>query len=108
MTTMTDTEVSPVTSDNQSFLLKRVQPALSGLMDGSLSTLAPIFAVVLVTHHPAGLERHAPDPDRVRGLGHRRRRLGLRLGAPGRDQNERLTRRRVRWHLRRYNYLERS
>jgi VIT1/CCC1 family predicted Fe2+/Mn2+ transporter len=38
--------------DNQSFLLTRVQPALSGLMDGSLSTLAPIFAVVLATHHP--------------------------------------------------------
>jgi erythrin-vacuolar iron transport family protein len=29
---------------SQSFLLRRVQPALSGLMDGSLSTLAPIFA----------------------------------------------------------------
>jgi hypothetical protein len=36
----------------QSFLLQRVQPALSGLMDGSLSTLAPIFAVVLATHTP--------------------------------------------------------
>src|SRR5918911_5314262 len=36
----------------QSFLLQRVQPAMSGLMDGSLSTLAPIFAVVLATHHP--------------------------------------------------------
>jgi hypothetical protein len=36
----------------QSFLLTRVQPALSGLMDGSLSTLAPIFAVVLATHRP--------------------------------------------------------
>jgi VIT1/CCC1 family predicted Fe2+/Mn2+ transporter len=36
----------------QSFLLQRVQPALSGLMDGSLSTLAPIFAVVLATHNP--------------------------------------------------------
>ena len=33
-------------------LLERVQPALSGLMDGSLSTLAPIFAVVLATHEP--------------------------------------------------------
>ena len=30
----------------------RIQPALSGLMDGSLSTLAPIFAVILATHHP--------------------------------------------------------
>jgi VIT1/CCC1 family predicted Fe2+/Mn2+ transporter len=38
--------------DDQTFLLQRVQPALSGLMDGSLSTLAPIFAVVLATHHP--------------------------------------------------------
>src|SRR5947208_400066 len=36
----------------RSVLLQRVQPALSGLMDGSLSTLAPIFAVVLATHHP--------------------------------------------------------
>ena len=35
-----------------SFLLQRVQPALSGLMDGSLSTLAPIFAVVVATHRP--------------------------------------------------------
>ncbi len=38
--------------DRRSFLLQRVQPALSGLMDGSLSTLAPIFAVVLATHDP--------------------------------------------------------
>jgi erythrin-vacuolar iron transport family protein len=52
MTTITQAEVSPVAPDSQSFLLKRVQPALSGLMDGSLSTLAPIFAVVLATHHP--------------------------------------------------------
>src|SRR6266480_4667595 len=37
---------------SRSFLLQRVQPALSGLMDGSLSTLAPIFAVVLATHRP--------------------------------------------------------
>jgi erythrin-vacuolar iron transport family protein len=37
---------------DESFLLTRVQPALSGLMDGSLSTLAPIFAVVLATHRP--------------------------------------------------------
>jgi erythrin-vacuolar iron transport family protein len=36
----------------RSFLLQRVQPGLSGLMDGSLSTLAPIFAVVLATHRP--------------------------------------------------------
>ena len=36
----------------QNFLLQRVQPALAGLMDGSLSTLAPIFAVALATHQP--------------------------------------------------------
>jgi VIT1/CCC1 family predicted Fe2+/Mn2+ transporter len=33
-----------------SFILQRVQPALTGLIDGSLSTLAPIFAVALATH----------------------------------------------------------
>jgi erythrin-vacuolar iron transport family protein len=38
--------------NSESFLLQRVQPGLSGLMDGALSTLAPIFAVVLATHHP--------------------------------------------------------
>jgi VIT1/CCC1 family predicted Fe2+/Mn2+ transporter len=41
-----------LSTDDQSFLLQRVQPALSGLIDGSLSSLAPIFAVVLATHHP--------------------------------------------------------
>jgi len=39
-------------SHSDSFLLQRVQPGLSGLMDGALSTLAPIFAVVLATHRP--------------------------------------------------------
>jgi erythrin-vacuolar iron transport family protein len=43
---------SPGSAGTQSFLLTRVQPALSGLMDGSLSTLAPIFAVALATHRP--------------------------------------------------------
>jgi hypothetical protein len=42
----------PEAGEAQSFLLTRVQPALSGLMDGSLSTLAPIFAVALATHRP--------------------------------------------------------
>src|ERR1700741_2816371 len=52
MTTTTHAVGAPVTTGNRSFLLGRVQPALSGLMDGSLSTLAPIFAVVLATHRP--------------------------------------------------------
>ena len=34
----------------QTFLLQRVQPAMVGLIDGSLSTLAPIFAVALASH----------------------------------------------------------
>jgi erythrin-vacuolar iron transport family protein len=38
--------------DQRSFLLQRAQPSMTGLIDGSLSTLAPIFAVALVTHDP--------------------------------------------------------
>ena len=34
------------------FLLRVVQPGLAGLMDGSVSTLAPIFATAFVTHKP--------------------------------------------------------
>jgi erythrin-vacuolar iron transport family protein len=40
---------NPMT-DHQAFLLQRVQPAMVGLIDGSLSTLAPIFAVALASH----------------------------------------------------------
>jgi VIT1/CCC1 family predicted Fe2+/Mn2+ transporter len=39
-------------ADEHAFLLQRVQPAMVGLIDGSLSTLAPIFAVVLATRTP--------------------------------------------------------
>jgi VIT1/CCC1 family predicted Fe2+/Mn2+ transporter len=39
-------------SDEHVFLLQRVQPAMIGLIDGSLSTLAPIFSVAIVTHKP--------------------------------------------------------
>jgi VIT1/CCC1 family predicted Fe2+/Mn2+ transporter len=39
-------------TDKQTFLLQRVQPAMTGLIDGSLSTLAPIFAIALHTHKP--------------------------------------------------------
>jgi erythrin-vacuolar iron transport family protein len=41
---------SSKTSSAQTFLLQRLQPAMTGLIDGSLSTLAPIFAVALATH----------------------------------------------------------
>ncbi len=36
---------------SRSFLLKVIQP-LSGLMDGSVSTLAPIFATAFASHQP--------------------------------------------------------
>src|SRR5438309_5994238 len=40
-----------VFADEQKFLLRIVQPGLVGLMDGSLSTLAPIFATAFATHN---------------------------------------------------------
>lgn len=33
------------------FVLQFVQPGLAGLMDGSVSTLAPVFAAAFATHH---------------------------------------------------------
>jgi hypothetical protein len=97
MSTIAHAGILPATTGKQPFLLERTQPALSGLMDGPLSTLAPIFAVMRATHHPltalrplfhhpARPHRHAADPGRLRRLGHRRRRLGLRLGQPGRHR----------------------
>jgi erythrin-vacuolar iron transport family protein len=50
--TIAPVKISPHPIRTPSFLLTRVQPALSGLMDGALSTLAPIFAVALATHRP--------------------------------------------------------
>jgi VIT1/CCC1 family predicted Fe2+/Mn2+ transporter len=38
--------------EEHSFLLQRVQPAMVGLIDGSLSTLAPIFGIAVYTHKP--------------------------------------------------------
>jgi len=43
---------SPGRRDERTFLLQRAQPAMTGLIDGSLSTLAPVFAVALATHQP--------------------------------------------------------
>jgi erythrin-vacuolar iron transport family protein len=37
-------------SQRRLFLLQIVQPGLAGLMDGSVSTLAPLFAAALATH----------------------------------------------------------
>jgi len=37
--------------DNRSYLLKTIQPGLLGLMDGSVSTLAPLFAAAFATQN---------------------------------------------------------
>lgn len=37
--------------DDNAFILQTVQPALLGLMDGSISTLAPIFAAAFATQN---------------------------------------------------------
>ena len=38
-------------TERRMFLLQYVQPGLVGLMDGSVSTLAPVFAAAFATHH---------------------------------------------------------
>ena len=43
---------TPETGHDQSFILQKIQPALLGLMDGSVSTLAPIFATAGLTGKP--------------------------------------------------------
>lgn len=45
-------EASRIPADEHRFLLQVVQPGLVGLMDGSVSTLAPIFASAYVTRVP--------------------------------------------------------
>src|SRR5438105_15742117 len=52
MTTYAEAELGLIPHEQHAFLLQRVQPALTGLIDGSLSTLAPMFAVALATHKP--------------------------------------------------------
>jgi len=37
---------------HDSYILQTIQPGLAGLMDGSVSTLAPIFAAAFATHSP--------------------------------------------------------
>lgn len=39
------------TKEHNKFILQTVQPGLAGLMDGSVSTLAPIFAAAFATHN---------------------------------------------------------
>jgi VIT1/CCC1 family predicted Fe2+/Mn2+ transporter len=46
------TKLTETESDQQKrlFVLQVIQPGLAGLMDGSVSTLAPLFAAALATH----------------------------------------------------------
>lgn len=50
-----DTLLRHIEADEQAFILRYVQPGLVGLIDGTLSTLAPIFAVALLSSPHAAL-----------------------------------------------------
>jgi rubrerythrin len=48
--TLSPSEETDAKARKRLFLLQVVQPGLAGLMDGSVSTLAPLFAAALATH----------------------------------------------------------
>ncbi|MGB6161456.1 MAG: hypothetical protein WBF75_02525 [Pseudonocardiaceae bacterium] len=50
-----NTVLRRIEADERDFLLRYVQPGLVGLIDGTLSTLAPIFAVALLSSSHAAL-----------------------------------------------------
>jgi erythrin-vacuolar iron transport family protein len=45
-----DTEAAEESARRRAFVLQYVQPGLAGLIDGSVSTLAPLFAAAFATH----------------------------------------------------------
>jgi erythrin-vacuolar iron transport family protein len=47
-----DAEQQEDAANRRLFVLQIVQPGLAGLMDGSVSTLAPVFAAAFATHKP--------------------------------------------------------
>jgi rubrerythrin len=47
-----DVRMKEEQANRRLFVLQIVQPGLAGLMDGSVSTLAPVFAAAFATHHP--------------------------------------------------------
>lgn len=47
-----DTKAEEDKANRRLFVLQIVQPGLAGLMDGSVSTLAPVFAAAFATHKP--------------------------------------------------------
>ena len=82
--------------EHNKFILQTIQPGLAGLMDGSVSTLAPIFAAAFVTRNPhvafavglaaavgaaisMGFAEGLSDDGRLTGRGHPFRR-GLIIG----------------------------
>jgi rubrerythrin len=46
-----DTQASEESARRRAFVLQYVQPGLAGLIDGSVSTLAPLFAAAFATHN---------------------------------------------------------
>ncbi|MBV9143801.1 MAG: hypothetical protein JO115_23270 [Pseudonocardiales bacterium] len=50
-----NTLLSRIEADEQAIVLRYVQPGLVGLIDGTLSTLAPIFAVAVLSSSHAAL-----------------------------------------------------
>ncbi len=46
-----EARVNEAQTSRRSFILQYVQPGLTGLIDGSISTLAPIFAAAFATHN---------------------------------------------------------
>ena len=46
-----EAQANEATDERRQFILHTVQPGLAGLMDGSVSTLAPLFAAAFATHH---------------------------------------------------------
>ncbi|MGB3448184.1 MAG: iron exporter MbfA [Xanthobacteraceae bacterium] len=48
----TEARANEADSERRAFILQYVQPGLVGLMDGSVSTLAPLFAAAFATHKP--------------------------------------------------------
>lgn len=47
-----DANAAEKEAEHRMFVLQVVQPGLAGLMDGSVSTLAPLFAAAFATHDP--------------------------------------------------------
>src|SRR5260370_28555998 len=71
----------PVHDRQQQRVLRVVQPALAGMMDGSVSTLAPLFATALATRdsHTAFLVGVAAAAPKYRSTSSDRLRLGVSL-----------------------------